>query len=213
MESKRVFVFPLKNSLLLPGAVLPLNIFESRYLQMLEDSIQSGTPIVVCPPPRVTPGLPPKLRYVQRYAAAGKPEVLQRRADGSCVILLHGTERVLLDEVTREKPYIECQAFSVRTQKHLEPGLIFKLNRLRSELLDWAEEHLLTPDFDLFAEASEGPETLVDMATAIFVTDMKTREKLLQEIDVNQRLLTVLEFLDSRPRSPDSTKSKEVSRK
>jgi Lon protease-like protein len=211
VEEKRVFIFPLKNSLLLPGSVLPLNIFESRYVQMLEDALESNTPIVVCPPPSDSANLAPKLRFLHRYAAAGRPEILQRREDGSCVILLHGMERVLLDEVIEEKPYIQCRAFPVSAKIQLDERYLFKLNRLRRELLDWAEDHLVNADYDLFEEASENAETLLDMATAIFVDEIETRDQLLQESDINARLKSILAYIERvKKNKKRSTKSKGV---
>ncbi|HEX3575655.1 MAG TPA: hypothetical protein VHU42_13720 [Rhodopila sp.] len=35
-------VFPLTGALLLPRGKLPLNIFESRYLAMVQDSLMAG---------------------------------------------------------------------------------------------------------------------------------------------------------------------------
>ena len=35
-------LFPLPSALLLPGSQLPLNIFEPRYLAMVEDALQTS---------------------------------------------------------------------------------------------------------------------------------------------------------------------------
>eukprot|EP01031_Cornospumella_fuschlensis_P015184 gene15184-18554_t len=56
-------VFPLTGALLLPGAQLPLNIFEPRYIAMIDDAIRTHRVIgIVQPEPEsgrqaATPGL------------------------------------------------------------------------------------------------------------------------------------------------------------
>jgi Lon protease-like protein len=45
-NNSRLAVFPL-NTVLLPGCVLPLRIFESRYLDMVSASLRDGKPFVI----------------------------------------------------------------------------------------------------------------------------------------------------------------------
>jgi len=43
-------IFPLDKCVLLPKAILPLNIFEPKYLQMIEDAMKSGKYIGIIQP-------------------------------------------------------------------------------------------------------------------------------------------------------------------
>ena len=38
----RIPIFPLRGAILLPRATLPLNIFEPRYLEMIDDAMSSA---------------------------------------------------------------------------------------------------------------------------------------------------------------------------
>jgi len=44
---QQVFVFPLQDIVFYPHTVVPLNIFEPRYIKMVEDALETGTPIAL----------------------------------------------------------------------------------------------------------------------------------------------------------------------
>ncbi len=99
-------VFPLSGALLLPGGQIPLNIFEPRYLQMIDDAICAERLIGMVQPrfdadaPECDP---PALCEV---GCIGRLTALTETGDGRYLITLHGICRFrLLDEKTGNKPY------------------------------------------------------------------------------------------------------------
>ncbi len=88
-------VFPLASVLLLPGALLPLNIFEPRYLAMVEHALAGDRLIgMVHPDPGLgdqhqSPGLMP-------LGCAGVIEAYERQADGRIALMLTGVSRFAL---------------------------------------------------------------------------------------------------------------------
>ena len=47
---KKISVFPLSNFIMFPGTTVPLNIFEPRYLQMVNDSMKNNRMIGMIQP-------------------------------------------------------------------------------------------------------------------------------------------------------------------
>lgn len=97
-------LFPLTGSLLLPGNWLPLNVFEPRYRNMVEDAmagdryiglIQPFTPQADNWPPSDHPSDHPEL---YRVGCAGSIEQCEPQADGRFLILLKGVNRFALRE-------------------------------------------------------------------------------------------------------------------
>ena len=39
---KKIAVFPLSNAIFFPGTILPLNIFEDRYIKLVNDCMESN---------------------------------------------------------------------------------------------------------------------------------------------------------------------------
>ncbi len=90
-------VFPLDGALLLPGGRLPLNIFEPRYLAMVEDALGEGRvfgmiqPDPAAPPAATGPGL-------YRIGCLGRISAFSETEDGRLLITLTGLARFTVAE-------------------------------------------------------------------------------------------------------------------
>lgn len=107
----RIPVFPLRGAILLPRANLPLNIFEPRYLEMIDD-VMSGARIIGMLQPNFggtqTSEESPGGRDValQRVGCAGRVTSYQELDDDRILITLTGICRFeVANEETTEKPY------------------------------------------------------------------------------------------------------------
>ena len=101
-------VFPLDGALLLPGGVLPLQIFEPRYLNMIDDAMAGDRIIGMIQTngagERARPGL-------ARIGCAGRLTSYSETGDGKYLIALTGLCRfAVTDEVAAPKPYRQVQA-------------------------------------------------------------------------------------------------------
>lgn len=89
-------LFPL-NVVLMPGAPLPLHIFEDRYKQMVDECLESGDEFGMV--------LADESGTRQVGCTAKIVELVQRYDDGRMVILVEGTRRFKLNNVMTGKPY------------------------------------------------------------------------------------------------------------
>jgi Lon protease-like protein len=102
-------VFPLAGTILLPRATLPLNIFEPRYLDMIDDAIRGERMIGIIQP--VGEGGPtgsPQSRTVglRNVGCCGRITTFQEADDGRMLIALTGVSRFRPgQELATEKPY------------------------------------------------------------------------------------------------------------
>ena len=84
-------IFPLPNALLLPGGQLPLNIFEPRYLAMIEDALASPGRLIGMVQPLDDDGT------LFGIGCAGRISYFQETGDGRYMIALTGVCRFRLD--------------------------------------------------------------------------------------------------------------------
>ncbi len=103
-------VFPLAGALLLPRARIPLNIFEPRYLAMVEDVLQ-GNRIIGLIQPASEEGQAPALLPV---GCAGRLTQFAETGDGRYLVTLTGIARFrVVEEIAASTPYRQCRvAFS-----------------------------------------------------------------------------------------------------
>jgi uncharacterized protein len=105
----RIPLFPLRGAILLPRATLPLNVFEPRYLAMLDD-VLSGSRIigVVQPVTADDTGESPegKDAPLRKVGCAGRVTAYQELDDGRLMITLTGIARyAVIDEAVTAEPY------------------------------------------------------------------------------------------------------------
>jgi uncharacterized protein len=108
---QRIPVFPLRGAILLPRATLPLNIFEPRYLQMVDSVMSTARVLGMVQPDGGDDEESPSGRTVplRRVGCAGRVTGYQELDDGRLLITLTGIARfALVDEVPLEKPYRVC---------------------------------------------------------------------------------------------------------
>jgi uncharacterized protein len=105
---QRIALFPLRGAILLPRATLPLNIFEPRYLQMVDEVMSAARVIGMVQPEGSSEEESPVGRTVplRRIGCAGRVTGYQELDDGRLLITLAGIARFTLkDEAPLAKPY------------------------------------------------------------------------------------------------------------
>jgi hypothetical protein len=103
-------VFPLPGALLLPRGQMPLNIFEPRYLAMIDDSLRDGHRLIgMIQPDTAHPG-PEQKPNLYRVGCAGRITQLAETGDSRYLIQLTGVARFRLEEeLTVATAYRQCR--------------------------------------------------------------------------------------------------------
>ena len=100
---KTIPVFPLSNFIIFPHTTVPLNIFEPRYVEMIQDSIKTNKLIGLVQPKNNDDGSIPNLHKV---GCLGKITKFKDTSDGRYLIDLNGLTRFeITKEINNDKPY------------------------------------------------------------------------------------------------------------
>ena len=99
-------VFPLPNFIIFPETTVPLNIFEPRYIQMINDTMKNNNLVGLVQPKKKGNKSIPELYNI---GCMGKITSFNETEDGRYLIVLNGISRFkILDEVKNDKMYREC---------------------------------------------------------------------------------------------------------
>jgi Lon protease-like protein len=103
-------VFPLPGALLLPRGQMPLNIFEPRYVAMIDDALRSGHRLIgMIQPDTAHPG-PEDKPNLFKIGCVGRITQIAESGDGRYLLQLTGVARFRLeDELAVMTPYRQCQ--------------------------------------------------------------------------------------------------------
>jgi Lon protease-like protein len=180
-------VMTLPNLTFFPQALLPLHIFETRYREMLRDVLASNRLFAVAGlDPRPTGRFEPP----HRIATMGIVRACQATENGTSNLLIQGLARVEIQGIIREEPY---RTISIRALTSV-PGAELDANtRLRTRLarLLAIKQRLagnVSDDFTRFLKTVEDPEIFVDLAAFSLCEDPRLKQRLLETLDVHQRL-------------------------
>ncbi|MGB9066519.1 MAG: LON peptidase substrate-binding domain-containing protein [Pseudolabrys sp.] len=103
-------VFPLPGALLLPRGQMPLNIFEPRYIAMIDDALRDGHRLIGMIQPDVAHTVPADKPALYKIGCAGRITQLAESGDGRYLIELTGVARFRIEEELKvATSYRQCR--------------------------------------------------------------------------------------------------------
>jgi len=182
-------LFALPKAWLFPGAVMPLLVFEPRYVQMVEDLLDRSGRLVIGTVQEGWEhemlGAPP-VHPVAGFGEIGRHE---RRPDGRYVIVVVGLGRVLVEETESDRLYRQVRAHRVVENDELEEP------ELRDRLVG-AIENLAPEAKDIDAQVPLG--RLADFLLLRLSPGHDVLRRVYPELDEKRRAQRVLEVFDAR---------------
>lgn len=185
-------VFPLRGAILLPRATLALNVFEPRYL-MLVDFALAGDRLVgiVQPAPEAGDSESPtgKNFPLRRVGCAGRITAFSEGDDGRVMLSLTGIARFrLLHDVESDEPFRFCQMSFGEFASDFASGHGEKdvdRPRLLTTLRNYLTANKLTADWDRIGSASN--ERLVNALSILSPYGAEEKQALLEARDLKAR--------------------------
>ena len=103
----KLAIFPLSNFIIFPKTTVPLNIFEPRYIQMIDEAMSEDRIIGIVQPKKTGDLKKPNLYNV---GCAGKITSFNETEDGRYLIILNGICRFkIISEEENDKLYRICK--------------------------------------------------------------------------------------------------------
>ena len=193
---KKLPVFPLSNFIIFPKTTVPLNIFETRYVEMINDSMKSNKLIGMIQP-RVLNNQDDFTPELYQVGCMGKITSFKETEDGRYLIDLKGIIRFrILEEINTNKKYRECKIDFQNFYEDLENKreevkfsdleLIFKdlktLFERRGFIINWKGLEKQSLDETINALAMASPFTLEEKQVLLEAKDLKIRKTKIAEI-------------------------------
>ena len=187
-------IFPLSNFIIFPNTTVPLNIFEPRYIQMIDDSMKSHRMIGMIQPKKSGELKRPDLYEV---GCIGKITSFNETEDGRYLIIINGVSRFSIDqEIKTDKLYRSCKVNYQNYKEDLDNKIVkFTLKDLdkiledlknlfekKGFMVDWSS--LKKQDFSetLNTLSMASPFSLEEKQVLLETKDLNTRKLRLEEI-------------------------------
>jgi Lon protease-like protein len=187
-------IFPLPQTVLFPGALLPLHVFEPRYRAMVKDCLATHKAMaiaLIC-----ETGERDAHRHPSIEEVAGIGVIIDHveLPDGRYNILLHGRARVRLEELPFVPPYRRAKA-SILQSTPSDPPQRDVAALLASAAAFAGDIRSRDPEFDFRIPPHTAPATACDLAAHHLILDARERQTILETLDITVRVRRTTEAL------------------
>ncbi len=204
----RFAVFPLSGAMLLPGGKMPLNIFEPRYLAMVEDALGAGRMFAMIQPDPDKPRMP-KGPGLYRVGCLGRLTSFSETEDGRYLITLTGLIRFdVIEEIEMQRGYRQVRADFSRFAADLDdtPAKAgFDRDMLLAALRQYFDHRGFEANWDAVGEMDD--QHLVTSLSMVCPFDPIEKQALLEAHGLADRAQTLLTLLSidthEPPHDPD----------
>jgi len=188
--------FPLPGSILLPPGQLPLNIFEPRYLNMIDDAMAGDRVIGLIQPA----GGPASLPSLTAVGCAGRITSFAETSDGRYLITLTGICRFrVASELPSQTPYRQIRAAfaSFESDLTVPSGEGFDRESFLDALKAYLDRRQLEIDWDTAGAAPQ--EALINSLAMALPFEAAEKQALLESPTLQDRCetLTALMQIDA----------------
>ena len=192
---KIIPVFPISNFIIFPKTTVPLNIFEPRYIDMINDSMKFNKLIGMIQPKKLIDELSPPILH--NIGCLGKITSFKETEDGRYMIELRGLIRFnIIKEIESNKKYREYEVNFNSFNNDLEEKkeqikfsdleLIFKnlksLFEKRGFIINWKELEKQSLDETINALAMASPFSLEEKQVLLEAENLNIRKNKIAEI-------------------------------
>lgn len=193
VENKKFFIFPLTNINLFPNTTKPLNIFEPRYIEMVNQSIQRGIPIALC-------FVPEDSNEIRPMAGYSIPKVIERRPDGTLLVFMSGQGKAALDlsTIRTEDTVSSMEGQIITEDRVLDENLKGKYLALSEVLVRWVTKHVV--DFhqrEVFVKSLLGPQEVIGAFAAYLIYDYDLQYEIMEINSLNEQIRFLYRLFES----------------
>jgi len=189
---KKISVFPLSNFIIFPNTSVPLNIFEPRYIEMIDDSMKTNRIIGM-----VQPKNQKKNPDLYSIGCAGRITSFNETDNGRYLIVIRGISRFKISkEINNNKPYREYEVSFDEYNKDMfenfneikftDLELIFKnlksIFEKKGYMIDWKELEKQSLDQTINTLVMASPFSLEEKQILLETKDINNRKIELEKI-------------------------------
>jgi Lon protease-like protein len=187
-------IMPLPRSILFPGAILPLHIFEKRYCKMLSDSLSTHRLFCVgtmrdAPPEENAP-------TVYDVLGIGLIRVAVEKADGTSNIIIQGISRAKIVNFIEGKPYqrahVELLSTCGKETMTVDAlsAKVAELAMVRAKL-----DHTITEKTLRYLINLKDPGAMSDLVSFSMLDDWHDQQTILETLNIEMRLQKLIYLL------------------
>jgi ATP-dependent Lon protease len=188
-------ILPARDTVIFPRMVLPLMVREEKYIRLIEDSLKTHKMLVVSmvkDPEKTYEGVP------DMYEVGTACQILRfTKGPDAALIMVQGIARVRIMLMTAIEPYPQARIERLEEPDYKDKEIEALMASIRSVYKQIVEiSPHLPPELMHLIDTVDKPGTLADMSVSSINIDRKKQQKILESVDLKERLKQALLFLN-----------------
>ncbi len=188
----------LKNTVLFPGIVIPITVGRDKSIKAINKAYSEGR-IVAVLSQRDSNIEDPVLKDLYQVGTIARILKLLRMPDGTTTAILQGRKRFVVDQLTRETPYMEV---GVTTLEYAQPTNKLEFEAMIASILDRAKQIIeLSPNIpseaNVMLKNINNQSFLLNFIASNLSSKIHVKQKILEIDDLPQKAEVILEQMNS----------------
>ena len=194
----KIAIFPLKGVIMLPDTTLPLNIFEPRYLSMIENALKTSHRMIGIIQPKKKANKNDLSVYLT--GCLGKIIKFEETSDGRYLISLRGISRInIVNETLSDEGYLVAKINNKNylndINKYKEMSFVYENDqKLKIELKNYFKTKKIETDWGYIEKCAN--VDLVDQISMICPFTSEEKQMLLESENIENRYLLLTSILE-----------------
>ena len=191
---KKIAIFPLSNAIFFPKTILPLNIFEDRYIQLVNDCMKENRIFGMVQPKSQTDKLP----RVYDIGCLGKIVSFNETVDKRFIISLSGIIRFRIkNELQKEKLYrifeVDYSEFLTDLYEKENQEVVYDKKNLLNMIRTFFQKINYPIDYNELTKLDL--DQLVSTVSMIAPFSIEEKQKLIETVSTKEKIKTLEEII------------------
>ncbi len=190
-------ILPLRNMVLFPGVLVPVTVARPKSLNLVKSAFKNDKLLgVFCQ--RNANTQEPSAEDIYPLGTAARIVRVFDLPDGAQTVILEGTERIMIDHFTAQKPYLKAAVLRAQETFPLKKDKTFlatvaSLKELALNVLQKTEGVPAEARFAL--KNIDNPPTLINYVCVNFSIPVEIKQELLKQSNLEKRATDLIEIL------------------
>lgn len=190
-------LLPIKNTVLFPGTIAPLNLRNSQYVQLAKECCEKGSLIGVVTQKHSNVDVP-KAKDIFPVGTIAKVIKVIDFAEGNSAVILQGRYRFQIDKVVTESPYLSARVHLLESKvpdvsRNKVKALMQSLKEVASSILSMTSE--APSEVLALLDSMQDPDFLTYFLSANLDAEVHKKQQLLALNDSIKRANLLLKYL------------------
>jgi ATP-dependent Lon protease len=189
-------VLPLRNSVLFPGSIIPIDVGRRKSVRLVEEAISKERPVIGILTQRDARTEDPSDGDMYNVGTAARILKVIKLAKDNFSVILQGVARIKVSDYTQREPFIVAKVEPLLDQQGSDvelDALVMNLKEIAKRVIKLMPE--LPKEASALVDSVTEPGQLADLITSNLDIAVEEKQDVLETFDLKARLRKVLSFL------------------